>query len=49
MKVPKNKAKNLLKCTSAIARALIMGGKAIARPVSRSWKNEAVSLTPVAP
>ena len=49
MKVPKNKAKNLLKCTSVIARALIMAEKAITRPVRRSSKNEAVSLTPVSP
>ena len=40
---------SLLKFTSAIARALTMAGKVVARPVGRPSKNGAVSLTPVAP
>ena len=49
LKVPKSKVMSLLKFTSAIARALTMAGKVLARPVGRPSKNGAVSLTPVAP
>ena len=49
LKEPKNKVMSLLKFTSAIARALGMAGKVVARPFGRPSKNGAVSLTPVPP
>ena len=46
--ISKSKVMSLLKFTSAVARALTMAGKVVARPIGRPSKNRAVSLTPVA-